>query len=346
MKKYFKIILLIILSVLILIPVKADDTQQQASSGGQFLKVGAAGVQFLKIGVGARGNGMAGAYGAITNDLSSIYWNPAGLADVKAMGAEFSYTSWFAGFTHAFAAVSLPLGENFTTALSVISFNSGNIPITTVEHPEGTGSSYSLNDISINATISGYLTDQFSFGITGKLINSSLAGLNSPGFAFDIGTMYETGIQGIKLGFSIHNLGGNMTYSGQDLQTTKKLVDALTASPLDVQYLASAYSLPLIFRAGAATDIINTDEHKLTAALDFTTLSDTPEQYAIGAEYTWNKILSLRGGYRWGQDVLGIAGGVGFNYIGSGFKGQFDYSICPAKNIGLINRLTLSVLVK
>ena len=104
------------------------------------MKVGAAGVQFLKIGVGARANGMAGAYGAMADDLSSIYWNPAGLADVKAIAAEFSYTEWFAGLTHTFAALSMPLGKNFTTAISVISFNSNRIPITTVEHPEGTGS--------------------------------------------------------------------------------------------------------------------------------------------------------------------------------------------------------------
>ncbi|MFA6570625.1 MAG: PorV/PorQ family protein [Bacteroidota bacterium] len=344
MNKLIRFLSLLIIAGLIYIPAKAVDTQ--GTTAGQFLKVGAAGVQFLKIGVGARANGMAGAYGAVADDLTSIYWNPSGLAKVKGMGGDFSYTSWFAGFTHAFAAFSLPLGENYMAAVSLQAFTSDRIPITTMDKPQGTGSAYTLSDIAINATIAGYLTEQFSFGITAKMLNSSIAMLDAPGFAFDIGTMYETGIQGIRLGFSIHNLGTEMKYSGQDLQTTKKLVDALSASPLDVQYLASGFSLPLTFRAGIASDIINEDEHKLTAALDFVTLSDTPEQFAVGAEYVWNKIVAVRAGYRIGQDEFGLGGGFGVNYLTGGFNGQIDYSINPTKSIGLVNRISIQVRLK
>ena len=54
-----------------------------AVTAGEFTKVGLSGGQFLKIGVGARGTGMAGAFSAVSDDLSSIFWNSAGLADVK-----------------------------------------------------------------------------------------------------------------------------------------------------------------------------------------------------------------------------------------------------------------------
>lgn len=317
-----------------------------STTGESFVKVGAAGAQFLKIPIGARGNGLAGAYSSLTNDLTSIFWNPAGLADVKSISADFSYTQWFAGFNHSFGAFALPIGPNFTAAVGLVALNSGNIEITTLENPNGTGLSYQVNDVAISFTFSGYLTDQFSFGLTAKYVNNSISNLNSRGIAFDVGTMYETGIYGIRLGFSIHNLGIKQAYSGQDLNSSKKLFDAMNAAPLDIAYIASSYSLPLIFRAGVSSEIWKAEDHKVIASADFITLSDTPEHYALGAEYTFKNFLCLRGGYQFGTDVFGLAGGVGFKYFGGGFEGEFDYSITPTKNIGLVNRLSVKVAVK
>ncbi|HPD34221.1 MAG TPA: hypothetical protein PKV40_07755, partial [Candidatus Kapabacteria bacterium] len=85
------------------------ETSTATSSGGNN-KVGIAGSQFLKIPIGARGSGMS-AFSSVVNDLSSIYWNPAGLAYQHGLAAEFSYLQWFAGYTHNFAAVSYGLGN-------------------------------------------------------------------------------------------------------------------------------------------------------------------------------------------------------------------------------------------
>ena len=211
-----------------------------------------------------------------------------------------------------------------------------------MDRQEGLGS-YLWSDVAVGATLAGYLTDQFSFGVTFKYIQTAFTGLSASGIAFDIGTMYNTGIQGIKLGFSINNLGTEQKFSGQDLQATKKLIEQANASPLDVQYLSNSYTIPLAFRAGATTDIMNDEENKLLAEIDFIAMSDVSEQFAIGAEYTWNNLLSVRGGYLIGQDQLGLSGGVGVNYIGGGFKGQIDYSINPTRNFGLVNRISVGL---
>ncbi len=317
-----------------------------STTGETFVKVGAAGSQFLKIPIGARANGLAGAYSSVSNDLTSIFWNPAGLADVKYISADFSYTQWFAGFKHSFGAFALPVGRNFTAAIALVALNSGNIEITTLEKPNGTGLSYQVNDVALSLTFSGYLTDQFSFGLTAKYVNNSISNLSSTGIAFDVGTMYETGIQGIRLGFSIHNLGVKQAYSGQDLKTSKKLYEALNAAPLDIAYISNSYSLPLIFRAGISSEVWKVEDHKVIVAGDFITLSDTPEHFALGAEYTFKDFLALRAGYQFGTDVFGLSGGVGLKYFAGGFEGEFDYSITPTKNIGLVNRLSIKVAVK
>ncbi len=347
MKKIVNIILVLSFFTFTAGELLSVPNESSGSSGGQFVKVGAAGSQFLKIGVGARANGMAGAYGGVANDLTSVFWNPAGLADVKGIGADFSYTSWFSGFSHNYGAVALPIGSSFTAAIHVMSFNSNNIEITTIEKPEGTGLFYTVGDLSAGATISGYLTDQFSFGFTAKYIYNSFGSLTAGGLAFDVGTMYETGIQGIKLGFSIHNLGSQLQYSGQDLNKTLKPVTALNAQAIDVSMMSSAYSIPLIFRAGVSSAVISDETNKLIAAFDFVTNSDTKEQYAFGLDYTWRNIVSVRAGYRLGLDqLMGIAAGVGLKYEGAGFLGQIDYSLNPSRDIGLINRFSVGLTLK
>ncbi len=344
MKKLFSIICLSLVLILFSYQAKAVDNVVYGSSAGDFEKIGASGSQFLKIGVGARANAMGGAYTGVANDITSIFWNPAGLADVKGLGANFSYTQWFADFSHNFAAVAAPLGESFTVAAHAISFSSDPIPITTMEEQQGTGSKYTVSDVEVGLSFSGYLTDQFSFGITAKYIQNSFASLSSDGIAFDVGTKYYTGIQGITLGFAIFNLGTTMQYMGQDLRTTKQLFTSLDASPLDAEYLSSSYNIPLIFRAGLSSEIINIeDEHKLLVAADFFTYSDVPEQFALGAEYTWHNLLSLRAGYLLGQDSFGFSGGAGIQYIGGGFNGSVNYSISPLEDFTTVHRISIGM---
>ncbi|MFZ9760460.1 MAG: PorV/PorQ family protein [Candidatus Kapaibacteriota bacterium] len=350
--KFLKHILVLAVFALTLPSLMAEDNVS-GSSGGEFKKVGAAGAQFLKIGVGARANGMAGAYSALANDVTAMYWNPAGIADINGIAANISYTQWFAGFSHNFAGLVLPVGDSYRFGISLTSFSSGEIPITTLEKAEGTGASYSISDFALGASFAGYITNEFAFGMTFKYIQNSFASLGANGVAFDVGTVYKTDFKDTRLSFSISNLGGKQAYAGADLNRQGKLINELSASPLDQQLLTNPFNLPLIFRAGASTDVtaiiqgvdkLDADaDHRLIAAMEFETLSDTPEMFTIGAEYTWNNILSIRGGYKLGHDSFTFAGGVGFKYVGEGFDGQIDYSVNPVQNIGLVNRLSIGM---
>ena len=61
--------------VIALIFVTSLNTLAQGTS-----KSGTTAAQFLKIGVGPRAVGMGSAFAATADDITSIYWNPAGLA--------------------------------------------------------------------------------------------------------------------------------------------------------------------------------------------------------------------------------------------------------------------------
>lgn len=330
-------------------------TTQTTIAASDFTKVGLSGGQFLKIGVGARGTGMAGAHSAVASDLSSVFWNPAGLASVKGYAADISQTFWFAGMSHNFASAVIPVGEKYRLAASFTSLSSGDIKITTMDQQDGTGGIYNVSDIALGLTLAGNLTEQFSFGVTAKYIQQAFTNVSAGGFVFDIGTRYNTGYKGIVLGFSINSLGTQQTFEGADLNRANNPVGGVKTQPVDMRLLTAPFDMPLSFRAGIGTDLCKgavweaeydadgVQQHSLVTALDFETFSDVPEQFAAGLEYTWKELLSIRGGYRFGSDQFGLAGGIGIKYVGSGFDGQIDYSVNPSQTLGLINRISVAL---
>jgi hypothetical protein len=325
-------------------------------TAGQFTKVGLSGGQFLKIGVGARGTGMAGAFSAISNDVTSVYWNPAGLADVKNYAADLTTTFYFAGMNHNFAGMVLPISDKFRAAVSFTSFSSGDINVTSTDRPDGTGGIYNVNDISIGLSFAGYLTEQFSFGVTAKFVQHAFTTMTAGGIVFDVGTRYNTGFNGLLLGFAISGLGSKQSYDGAAVTQQHQPISGLPVSPLDMNMLTSSFNLPLVFRAGLGLDMFNgtlsdkpeVDEdgtviHKWLVSGDFETYSDVPEQFAIGTEYTFREFVSFRAGYRIGHDQFGLAGGIGLKYDSGDFQGSVDYSINPTVNLGLVNRIGVTM---
>jgi len=349
------IILSFVLSVLVLTVTHAQ--QAQGSSAGEFRKVGAAGAQFLKIAAGARANGMAGAFTAIANDPTALFFNNAGIVDIAGYAGNVTYTSWFGGYSHNYIAGIVPLADKYRIGLSVTSFTSGPIPFTTVQDENRLNTTYSITDVAIGGTFAAQLTDQFSFGVTLKYIQNGISGMSASGILADVGTMYR--FRGVRLGFSISNLGPPLQFSGGDLNFRTDIYRELQYQQIDASYLVNPYNAPISLKAGLAADLTSellglydsdpnlalnqSREHRWLAALEFETLSDVPEQFAIGTEYTWKDLLSLRAGYRFNQSSFGLSGGVGLRYIGSGFEGMLDYSLQPTTTLGIINRFSITL---
>src|SRR5437867_4511913 len=55
------------------------------------------GVQFLKIPVGVRGAGMGGVFNGVADDVSTVYWNTAGLAQIQDPEINLLHLSYFLG---------------------------------------------------------------------------------------------------------------------------------------------------------------------------------------------------------------------------------------------------------
>lgn len=324
---------------------RAQDQTTDPNEDKPFSKVGVGMGNFLNIPVGARAVGMGAGFGAIADDPTALYWNPAGITQNEGVSASYGFTSLFAGIDHNFAGVTFQIGQDYRGGVSAISYGSDDIPVTTLFNPEGTGATYRASDLALGLSFAGKLTDQFSFGVTGKFINMQIASLSANGVAFDASTLYKPGIAGLRLGFAIQNLSTNFKYSGSNLSRSGGFDENTGNQNSDVQVEPLAGNLPLTFRAGLATEQNFSEDLRLLAGFDFSTASDRSEFYGIGAELLWNNLIAVRAGYQAGtEDAFGLSGGIGVRYQVGSFLGQIDYAVRPHSTLGLVNMINATVV--
>jgi hypothetical protein len=89
--------------------------------------------EFLSIGVGARSLGMANASVANTNDVTSGYWNPAGLTSMETnFDASLMHAEYFAGIAkYDYLAGAMALDVRSNIGITIIRFGVDDIPNTT-----------------------------------------------------------------------------------------------------------------------------------------------------------------------------------------------------------------------
>lgn len=298
-------------------------------------KAGTSAAQFLKIGVGAREIAMAGATAGTVSNVSSVYWNPAGLVGVNRMSVSADFTDWIADLQHNYFALVLPIGGNQVIGLSANVLDYGEMEVTSETQPKGTGEFFEAADMSIGLTYSAKLVDFFSFGITLKYITQNIYNESASTVAIDLGTRLNTGFSGIKIGMAFTNFGGKLKLEGRDLLRTYD-PNPNNATNVGVKsYLeAESWELPTNFRVGIGWDIIGpydamtiSNEHQLILAIDANHPNDAPENIAIGTEYTWRKLLSLRGGYHINDDIRRLVLGFGLNWsIPNSIRLGVDYA--------------------
>jgi opacity protein-like surface antigen len=263
-------------------------------------KKGTTAAPFLSIGQSARAIGMGSAFVGVVNDVSSIYWNPAGLTKAQGINVLFDHTLWIADIKYNYLAASYNLGDLGTIGFSFTGSDIGEMNVTTIAKPEGTGETFSSTQTAISLAYAIQLTDNFSIGFSPKFINESIWRMSASAFAIDLGVQYVTPFDGAVLAMSISNFGTSMQLLGNSNLVLHDLDPANSGNNGDIPaYLeTNSWSLPLTFRVGVAYNPIKTEMHKLTVAIDAMHPSDNYESVNIGAEYAFNDFVFFRGGYK------------------------------------------------
>jgi len=312
----------------------------QISAQDELSKVATGTAQFLKLGAGARGTALGDAYAAMANDVSAMYWNPAGIQKIGKLSLGVAQTDLFADITYNYLGVSYPVSPNNTIGVSVLYLSSGDIERTTIEDPMGTGETFNTAHSSFGLTFARSLTQRFDIGLTLKYLTERLYREKASTIAFDVGSQFDTGIYGLKIGMVLANFGGKMKFDGPDLN--RDINNPETGASYDAggRLKTEEWPIPLIFRLGVMIDILGGDseikqseKNRLTLNLEGNDPVDHYLRYNIGLEYEWNELIALRGGYKDNYDEADYTAGFGIDFRKIGVNARLDYAF---NNYGLL----------
>ena len=336
--------------------------------------VGTAGAQFLKIGPGARVEGMASAFCAIANDVTAVYWNPAGIGQLEGFNLSDTHTYWIADTRFNYLALATPVDlMNGTLGMSLTLLTMPEMQITTYQKPDGTGLYYDAQDSAVSIAYSREVNTnsdnkKLFLGMNAKYIHQKIHHESAQGIGIDLGTLYHTGWKGLRIGITFSNFGPEMHFTGPGLRTDVSTFSSASDSkdePIAITTKRSAeldtlaFSLPSSFRFGIAFDAIKSSTEVLTFAIDSHHPSDNTEKIHLGIEYAYKNIGSIRAGYklRLGsrkdengksislatEDPEGISLGLGYKTRLSTTEMNFDYAFTNFGRLHQTHRVTLGL---
>ncbi len=253
---------------------------------------GTTGADFLKIGLGAAAAGVGEAYTARSGDVNSVFYNPAGLADMKMNMLAATHLNWIAETRYEALAYARPILGVGTVGASVFLLHMPEIP------------SLDANGISQGMVQAYDLGVQFSYardlsswlGLTGlsgganmKILRRELAGSNASGLAADLGALYQLD-ENFTFGLSCLNLG----YLSE--------------------FESGSEKLPIVIRAGTCYAQDLGELHQIAAMVDLVQSLDNTLRSNFGLEYSFQNTVSLRAGYKLGYDTDGFQAGAGVQW--------------------------------
>ena len=320
----------------------------QLENNQSISKRGTTAAQFLKISTGGRGTSMGGANVALCSDLTSSYWNPAGISKLQGVQVYFENYDWLAGTEYHFGAFGFSWSGVGVMSLSMTMLSTPDDLVRTVEKPQGTGEKFNAQDLSINLSFAKTLTDRLSLGASIKNVRQRIWHSSGQTIATDIGVQYKTPIKNLLLGASISNFGNDLSLSGRDLNIS---IDPDPNNQgnvefVNAEYQTDSYPLPLFFRVGIGGYLIKTKNISTLFAIDAVHPNDNFEYLNFGFEAGFNDLVFVRAGYpSYGKDdsIEGPTFGAGLNYrvFRTSTTLKIEYSTADFGPLGVIKRISL-----
>lgn len=284
---------------------------------------GTTAANFLKIPVGARESALGGAFTAVGGVPGSVFYNPAGLAQLDTLALDYSYNNYYSGISQHSAAVARPagggawgLGLNY---LQVGAFDAYDAQDNRTGEVSAYGAAVSLGYGGGFGTGLPFLPS-LRYGLAGKYITENLDGSGADGAALDAGLLLSTGLDGLVLGAAAENLAASqLDFYGSGARPARKFKAGLS-------YRAGRLPVAALLSAEAAFP------------------EDGHGYFSAGLENTLYGALALRVGYTsFGDAANGVTFGLGLNVperFGRGVR--LDYSFGSTYDFGNIHKFGLS----
>lgn len=285
---------------------------------------------YLDEGGGARPLAMGGAFTAIANDASAIYWNAAGLGRLKRKEFQFTHIQLFESTRYDFVNYAHPFSR-LVLGLGAGQLYSGGI-IKTDQLNNTLGSfADQYNTVFVGAGME-ILPDSVYFGFAAKRISRAMDDFKKTGYGLDAGLLAKLPEDEYPFGFS----------AGINVQN-------LVAPKINRELLTDEF--PLNAKAGVAFTFF---DHSLTLAGDVEKKTGGIYQPHAGIEYNLSHSMAFRAGYDNPSPTFGFGmkfGGCNLDYAllsnsenELGLSHRFSVGVKFGRSIDLDTRVNNAVL--
>lgn len=233
---------------------------------------GQKGAAFLNIAVGARAAAMGGSFVGLGDDISTMYWNPAGLVHLDGNHILISHHEWVDDLRHEFIAYGNADRRRGGLAIGATILTMGDILVTTISNPDGGCATYTASDLSLMLSYAHQFGRYVGLGFSIQRIRQRLESFENILYAVDVGYTVDLMDGRLCWGGSVQHIGfGRIVFERSGAQ------------------------LPIMFRSGWSLKLLEQRavlEGEVARGLEFGQMD-----WGVGGEVWLSEGLAVRGGY-------------------------------------------------
>ncbi len=314
-----KKILILIITIILFSTLLAAENENTGTSG----------FTFLKVNYSARAAAMGNAYTGLSNDANAVFFNPAGLMQIKSPQASLTYMSYLDGINCGSAAYVYPVNEKTSLAVFAKGLTATEDRTIADETGQWVGidGTFGMSDFIFGISAAKYVLNMLDVGFNLKFIQETLDDNSASAVVFDAALLHQTTNKNLKVGIALRNIGKQLSY-----------------------YTDNEYEeeMPTTITVGLSFH----PDYKLYTTVDIYKPLDNDIFGRIGVEYQLHPVLALRAGYKtnasdWATggdyDIFsGISFGTGFDL--NKFNLKIDYAIVSYGDLGFVNQISVKYL--
>jgi hypothetical protein len=229
--------------------------------------------------------------------------NIAGLSRIRNMEIGVSHSRLFSGsgMNLISGALGFKMGKAGALGIELVSLDFGQIPVTTVNQPGGTGGFLSPSFVQIALGYSYTYANKISVGMLARLVNEGIQDVTATGIAIDAGVQYVSGPKdNFKLGISLRNVGSPMQFGGEGLSVKNSNIDPAGGVVYELTYdaRAASFELPSMLNMGVSYDVYFGEKNFLRSMVNFTSNAFSKDQIGAGMEFSIQDLVVFRAAYK------------------------------------------------
>lgn len=234
--------------------------------------------EFLRTDFNPRTAAMSNAFLTPTNDVSTMYVNPAGMSYIEQDQYAISYTNHILDINGGMAAFARKFQKYGVLSVGILYMDYGDFEKTD-ENAQTLGRQFGANDFALGIGIANHLDEQFSYGVNMKYAFSKLESFNASAIGFDFGLYWAVPFtDDLSFAVTLMNIGHQFDY-----------------------YKDRKEDLPVNFRMGASKKLAHLPLELALSVnemnVDSEEVLDLIKRFSVGGEFTLSDKLRVRLGY-------------------------------------------------